>query len=168
MTSSHFGICIGLLGAAFALAQPAVGSAQQPSLDPCSLLTSQEASTLLGGSVGPAQAQHGVQSCVIATHAIPDDRVTLTVTTIAPEDATRLLKHLDEERGDEIPSLHGEPWYEQSVVDPAHPLDRIFVIVRDRTNLTLELHSSMQKDAVKAFEQVWLAIAERLPTDEQP
>jgi hypothetical protein len=168
MTSPHFSVRIGLLGIAFALAQPAVGSAQNPAPDPCALLTSQEATTLLGGPAEPAKAHSLVQSCIIAAHAVPDDRLMVTLTTIAPEDATRLLKHLDDERGDEIPSLHGEPWYEQSVVDPAHPLDRTFVIVRDRTNLTLQLHSSRQKDVVAAFERVWLAIALRLPTDEQP
>ena len=169
MTFPYFGIRIGLLSAAFALAQASAGSAAQPSpLDPCSFLTSQEAATLLGGSAGSAEAQHGAQSCVFATHAAPDDRVTLTVSQFAPENAPRLERHLDEERGDELPSLHGEPWWEQGVIDPAHPLDRTFTIVRDRTNLTLTLHSSVQKDAVKAFKQVWVAIAERLPTDEQP
>ncbi len=61
--------------------------------------------------------------------------------------------------------MHGEAWYEVSVPDPKHPGDRRLVIHRDRTSLTLDLHSSHQADAKTAFESIWHDIAERLPFD---
>jgi hypothetical protein len=74
---------------------------------------------------------------------------------------------MDEERGDEVPSMHGEAWYEVSVPDPQHPEDRRLVIHRDRSSLILDLHSSHQADPKGAFESIWYQIAERLPFDER-
>jgi hypothetical protein len=136
---------------------------------PCDLVTRAEASRLLGVSAGKKvtlNAKSDTASCVIrATKGAGAAKPTLKfgVITIPHGEAPR--EHMDEERGDEVPSRHGEPWYEVSAVDADHPGDRRLVIHRDRTSLILDLHSTHQSDAKRAFESIWYQIAERLPQD---
>jgi hypothetical protein len=137
---------------------------------PCDLVTRGEATQLLGISAGKKlarHADHGLSGCVIRAVSGGHDRDSLEL-GIATDSRTRPSRqHTDDERGDEVPSMHGEPWYEVSVPDARHPNDRRLVIHRDRTSLTLDLHSSHQTDARRAFESVWYKIAERLPADER-
>jgi hypothetical protein len=137
---------------------------------PCDLVTRAEASRLLGVSAGKKLPQKSTApnttSCLIASAHRGHDILKLDIVTVSREETAHLREHTDEERGDEVQSLHDEPWYEVSVADPEHPQDRRLVIHRDRTTLTLDLHSSHQADAQHAFESIWYQIAERLPTDE--
>lgn len=138
-------------------------------LDACSLLTERDAAALLGGPPGDRSGHEtGSENseCTIKSKNSHDDRLKLTLTTVSPEAAPRVLKHLEEARGDEVPTLHGAPWYQVALADPEHKADHRFVIYRDRTSLTVDLHSTGQADAKQAFELVWLEVALRLPTDE--
>jgi hypothetical protein len=136
---------------------------------PCDLVTTAEATRLLGTTATAAVPQDLASdspACEIRDrhhHAI----LRLEVSMIAVKDAARLLQHTDEARGAEVPSLHGEPWYEVSVPDADHPHERRMIIHRDRTNLTLDLHGTRSADPKKAFESVWFAIAKRLPEDDR-
>lgn len=135
---------------------------------PCDFVTKNEASSLLGVPVTksvPQAVKSATPGCLIESAEGASIRV--SVETIAPEDAPRLLQHVDDERGDEKPSMHGDSWYEISVVDSKHPDYRRLTIHRDRTSLILDLHSSHQKNAKAAFEKVWFQLSERLPTDEK-
>ena len=132
---------------------------------PCDLVTRGEATQLLGVSAGKKLAKPS--ACVIRAVSGGRDHDTLKLGVVTDSRAQPSRQHTDDERGDEIPSMHGEPWYEVSVPDAKHPNDRRLVIHRDRTSLTLDLHSSHQTDAKRAFESVWYKIAERLPADER-
>ncbi len=130
----------------------------------CDLIQPREAAELLGT---PAAA--GVpepDGCLIRSVGGAGGRIELSVVTIAPQDAARLLTHMDEERGDEVPSMHGDPWYEISAIDPARRQERIVVIHRDRTVLTVSLRTAGDVDQKAAVDAVWLGIAKRLPTDD--
>ncbi len=157
-------------GTALALLALAWGaSAAAHAAGACDLVTSSEASRLLGVTAGkklPQKTHSKTPGCLIQA-AGGDATLELRLDTVALEDAPRLLQHVDDERGDEKPSLHGEPWYEVSVRDPKHPDDRRMIIHRDRTSLTLDLHSNHQKNAKETFEKFWYEIAERLPSDEK-
>ena len=156
-------------GAGLALLALAWGaSAATHASEACDLVTKSEASRLLGVAADkklPRKSHSKTPGCLIRA-AVADATLELRLETVAPEDAPRLLQHVDDERGDEKPSLHGEPWYEVSVRDPKHPDDRRMIIHRDRTSLTLDLHSDHQKNAKETFEKLWHQIAERLPSDE--
>lgn len=146
----------------------AVGLARAGS--PCDFLTQQEASRLLGHAAvkkTPQDAQSKIPGCLIQATEGGSDSLRLSVETISVENAPRLLQHVDDERGDEIPSMHGETWYEISVPDPQHPDYRRMVVHRDRTSLILELRSTHQKNAKAAFEKAWYQVSQRLPTDEK-
>jgi hypothetical protein len=97
---------------------------------PCNLITTTEATRLLGtpATAGmPENLDSDAPGCQIRArhhHAT----LQLRVTTIAAKDAARLLQHTDEARGAEVPSLHGEPWYEVSVPDAEHPYLRRMLI----------------------------------------
>ena len=137
---------------------------------PCDLVTRSEATQLLGISTGKKLAKRAgpdVSACVIRAVSGGRDRDTLKLGVTTDSLSRPSRQHTDDERGDEVPSMHGEPWYEVSVPDAKHPNDRRLVIHRDRTSLTLDLHSSHQADAKRAFESVWYKIAERLPADER-
>ena len=149
-----------------ALAVTASGAARAGGV--CDFVTRTEASELLGvpaGKMVSSKAGNDGPSCVIRAAKGGHDVLKLGVTTLTREEAQRLTPHLDEERGEEVPTRGDEAWYEVSVPDPKHPNDRRLVIHRDRTNLTLDLHSGHQRDAKKAFESVWHDISERLPYD---
>jgi hypothetical protein len=137
---------------------------------PCDLVTRAEASRLLGVSAGKKVRQKiaaaDTTSCLINSANEGHDTLKLAVTTVSREETTHLREHTDDERGDEVQSMHGEPWYEVSIPDPEHPQDHRLVIHRDRMTLTLDLHSSHQTHVKQAFESVWYKIAERLPSDE--
>jgi hypothetical protein len=151
-----------------ALALGIVGEAHAGS--PCDLLTQGEASRLLGIAAVKKTPQ-GVRSktpgCLIQPSEGGSDSLLLSVQTVSLENAPRLLQHIDDERGDEIPSMHGETWYEISVPDSKHPDYRRMVVHRDRTSLILEMHSTHQRNAKAAFEKTWYQVSQRLPTDER-
>ena|ERR1700761_7664722 len=150
------------------LALCTVGAAQAKS--PCDYVTSKEAARILGATavkMTPQELHSKTPGCLIEANEGGSDSLRLSVETIAPEDAPRLLQHVDEERGDEKPSLHGETWYEISIPDSAHPTYRRMVVHRDRTALILDLHSTNQKNPKAAFEKTWFQISQRLPTDEK-
>jgi hypothetical protein len=135
---------------------------------PCELVTSAEASRLLGVSAGKTESQDASASkgnCVIRQADGGEGTLTVEVTTVARGESAHLRNHMDDERGGD--GSNDEPWYEVSATDPKHPNDRRLVIHRDRTTLTLELHSSHQTNAKRAFESVWHEIAERLPYDDE-
>ena len=135
---------------------------------PCELVTSAEASRLLGVSAGkkePQDASTTKGSCVIRQADGGESTLTVGVTTVSRTETSHLRNHTDDDRGGDGSS--DEPWYEVSAVDPKHPNDRRLVIHRDRTTLTLDLHSAHQPHAKRAFESVWHDIAERLPSDER-
>ncbi|HEY0342051.1 MAG TPA: hypothetical protein VGC34_14690 [Steroidobacteraceae bacterium] len=135
---------------------------------PCELVSRAEAARLLGVSAGKTAAQEAGASkgsCVIRQADDGESTLTVGVTTVSRSESSHLRNHMDDERGNEASS--DEPWFEVSAVDPKHPHDRRLVIHRDRTTLTLDLHSSHQTNARRAFESVWHEIAERLPSDEE-
>lgn len=135
---------------------------------PCDLVTSAEASKLLGVSAAQTESQSASAAkgnCVIRQTDGGEGSLTVEVTTVARNESSHLRNHMDDERGGDGSS--DEPWYEVSAVDPKHPNDRRLVIHRDRTTLTLDLHSSHQANARRAFESVWHEIAERLPYDDE-
>jgi hypothetical protein len=135
---------------------------------PCELVTSSEASRLLGVSASKTESQDASASkgnCVIRQADGGESTLTVEVTTVARGESSHLRNHMDDERGGD--GANDEPWYEVSAADPKHPNDRRLVIHRDRTTLTLELHSSHQTNAKRAFESVWHEIAERLPFDDE-
>jgi len=137
---------------------------------PCDLVTQSEASRLLGVSAekGRPQAVNSpTPGCLIESSASGDSSLRLTIETIAAADAPRLVQHIDEERGDEKPSMHGESWFEISVPDAKHPDYRRMIVHRSRTSLILDLRSSHQKDAKAAFEKLWYKLSERLPSDDE-
>ncbi len=137
--------------------------------DACGLLTDTEASRLLGVSAGkkePQDAGTRTGSCVIRQADGGEDTLKVGIRTVSRTEASHLRDHMDDERGGDGGGSE-EPWYEVSAPDPKHPNDRRLVIHRDRTTLTLELHSSHQSNAKHAFESVWHDIAERLPYDER-
>ena len=151
-----------------ALALSVVGAAQAGS--PCDLVTQNEASRLLGIPAvkkTPQDVHSKTPGCLIQASEGGSDSLRLSVETISLENAPRLLQHIDDERGDEIPSMHGETWYEISVPDSKHPEYRRMVVHRDRTSLILEMRSSHQKNAKAAFEKAWFQVSQRLPTDEK-
>jgi hypothetical protein len=132
---------------------------------PCGFVTTSEASRLLGTPAGKKVDAHenSKSGCLIAAAEGPD---TLRVSMVTlPEGSPALRQHMDEARGDE--DSNDEPWYEISVPLAGHPDDRRLVIHRDRTVLTLDLHSHHQPNAKKSFESLWHVIAERLPFDER-
>lgn len=136
----------------------------------CDLLTRAEASQILGIATvkkTPQDSHSNAPGCLIQSNAGGRDSLRLSVETISAENAPRLLQHVDDERGDERPSMHGETWYEISVPDSGHPDYRRMVIHRDRTSLILDLHSIHQKDAKAAFEKTWYQVSQRLPADEK-
>ncbi len=148
------------------LAVPAAAFAAKP----CDVITRTEASKILGVAAGKKSPKVGSASadrasCVIRSARNGRDMLKIDLTTVAADDAEHMRAHTDEERGEETPSLHDEPWYEVSAVDAAHPNDRRLVIHRDRTVLTLDVHSTHQANVQSAFENVWVEIAERLPAD---
>lgn len=147
---------IGFRGLLAVVAIVGLGGAGVP--DPCALLNTDEASLLLGAPAGTPKAEPN--GCGVSAG---DDHLSWHVATVPADDAPRLLKHLDEARGDEIPTMHGEPWYEVSLPDGP---DREMIVWRDRTSLTVDLHSARQPDAKSVFGQVWHEIALRLPADQ--
>jgi hypothetical protein len=150
------------------LALTAVGEAQAGS--PCDLVTEGEAARILGIPAvkkTPRDLHSKTPGCLIRGSEGGSDSLRLSVETISVENAPRLLQHIDDERGDEIPSMHGETWYEISVPDSKHPDYRRMVVHRDRTSLILEMRSAHQKNAKAAFEKTWYEVSQRLPTDEK-
>jgi hypothetical protein len=131
-------------------------------------VTQGEASRLLGVSAVKEVTQSagkGAPSCLIqSSDGVDSLRVSLE--TIAVEDAPRLLQHIDEERGDERPSMHGDSWFEISIADSKHPDYRRMVVHRDRFSVVLDLHSSHQKNPKAALEKVWFKLSERLPNEQ--
>jgi hypothetical protein len=149
--------------ALLALACGASGAAMAKS--PCELVTNAEASRLLGVSAGKMESPETKANCVIRQADGGEGTLKVAVTTVSRTESAHLRNHMDDERGGDGSS--DEPWYEVSPADPKHPNDRRLVIHRDRTTLTLELHSSHQPNARRAFESVWHEIAERLPYDSE-
>ena len=136
----------------------------------CDLLTRGEASQILGIPTvkkTPQDLHSNAPGCLIQASGGGSDSLRLSVETISAENAPRLLQHVDDERGAEHPSMHGETWYEISVPDAKHPDYRRMVVHRDRTSLILDLHSTHQKDAKAAFEKTWYQVSQRLPSDEK-
>jgi hypothetical protein len=133
---------------------------------PCDYLTGAEAARLLGVAVGKLepQAGSGRTSCIIHAADGSDGTLKIAVRTVSGKDTGHLRQHMDEERGGDNDG--DEPWYELSAADPRHPHDRRLVIHRERTTLTLDLHSTHQADAKTAFESVWHEIAERLAEED--
>ncbi len=132
--------------------------------DPCDLVTRSEATKLLGVAGGKKTSQHdggNEVKCVVRTSGGDTLKWGLSMTRGV------VREHMDEERGDAIPTNHGEPWYEVSLADPDHPEDRVLVIHRDHANLRLQIHSAHQPDVQRAFESLWYQIADRLPEDRQ-
>jgi hypothetical protein len=165
MRNSLQGRTLNIALLAFTLGGPATVLAAKP----CDFVTRAEASALLGVSAGkkiPQKTDANGAKCLISAADKGHDTLKLDVSTFSPDDPNFQRMHTDEERGEEVPSLHDEPWYEVSAVDAEHPGDRRFVIHRSRTVLTLDLHSAHQVDAKQAFENIWSKIAERLPSDE--
>lgn len=150
---------------ALTLAAPATVFAAKP----CDVITRAEAAKLLGvagvaaGSKAPQKGEAKSATCLIKSAHGGTDTLRIDLETVAADDPERMRAHTDEERGEEVPSLHDEPWYEVSVVDSAHPHDRRLVIHRDRTVLILDVHSTHQANVQTAFEAIWAQIAERLP-----
>ncbi len=137
---------------------------------PCEVITRAEAAKLLGVAAGSKAAQKGDANsarCVIKAAHGGNETLSIDLTTVAADDAEHMRAHTDEERGEEVPSLHDEPWYEVSAVDGAHPHDRRLVIHRDRTVLILDVHSVHQANVQIAFESIWARIAERLPAGDK-
>jgi hypothetical protein len=131
---------------------------------PCGVVTRAEASQILGVAAGSRSSPKSDSSrCVIKSAKGGHDTLKIELHTASAEDSEHLRAHTDEERGEEVQSLHDEPWYEVSAVDAAHPNDRRLVIHRDRSVLTLDVHSSHQMNVQTAFENVWAKIADRLP-----
>jgi hypothetical protein len=151
-----------------ALAAPAAASAANP----CDVITRAEASKILGVAAGKKShtrvgaAAADPTSCLIRSARSGQDMLKINLTIVAANDAEHMRAHTDEERGEETPSLHDEPWYQVSAADAAHPNDRRLVIHRNRALLILDLHSTHQANVQSAFENVWVEIAERLPADE--
>src|SRR5262249_37817744 len=122
---------------ALTLAVPATVFAAKP----CDVITRAEAAKLLGVAAGSKAPQKGAANsakCVIKAAHGGSDTLRIDLTTVAADDPERTRAHTDEERGEEVPSLHDEPWYEVSAIDTAHPQDRRLVIHRDRTVLILD------------------------------
>ena len=130
---------------------------------PCDLVTRAEATKLLGVAGGRKTTQHDASEmrCVVQTAGGDTLKWGLSMTKGI------VREHMDEERGDAIPTNHGEPWYEVSLADPGHPEDRVLVIHRDHAKLKLQIHSAHQPDVQRAFESLWYQIADRLPQDRQ-
>jgi hypothetical protein len=150
---------------ALALAAPATVFAAKP----CDVVTRNEASQLLGAPVGAKtfkKVDADASRCVIKSAKGGHDTLAIELRKVAADDAEHMRAHTDEERGEEMPSLHDELWYEVSAVDSNHPNDRRMVIHRDRTVLTLDVHSAHQADAKAAFETIWVQIGHRLPESE--
>jgi hypothetical protein len=137
----------------------------------CDVITRAEASKILGVAAGKKLPQKtgavGADSslCIIRSVSNGQDMLKIDLAIVAANDAEHMRAHTDEERGEETPSLHSEPWYQVSAVDAAHPNDRRLVIHRDRTVLTLDVHSTHQPNVQSAFENVWIEIAQRLSAD---
>jgi hypothetical protein len=134
---------------------------------PCGVVTRAEASQILGVAAGskasPKSAAVDSSRCVIKSAKGGHDTLKIELRTSSAEDSEHMRAHTDEERGEEVQSLHDEAWYEVSAVDAAHPNDRRLVIHRDRSVLTLDVHSTHQVNVQTAFENVWAKIADRLP-----
>jgi hypothetical protein len=150
-----------------ALVIPATAFAAKP----CEVITRAEASKILGVAAGkklpqkPSAADADSSLCIIRSARNGQDMLKIDLATVAADDAEHMRAHTDEERGEETPSLHNEPWYQVSAVDATHPNDRRLVIHRDRTVLTLDVHSTHQPNVQNAFENVWVEIAQRLSAD---
>ncbi len=115
---------------ALAFATPATVFAAKP----CDVVTRAEASQLLGVAAGKKTTQKSDANssrCLIRSANGGHETVRVELRTVAANDAEHMRAHTDEERGEEVPSLHDEPWYEVSAVDAAHPYDRRLVIHRD-------------------------------------